>query len=422
MKYRNTLLVCILIVFSGWVGYWFGQQKLKLSFINWKPTVVVNRAPTAVNFPGEADFSMFWTVWDKVSQLYVDKSVLDPKKMIDGAISGMVAAIGDPYTVYLPVQQNKESKEDLGGAFEGVGIQLGYKDKQLAVMAPLEGTPAFLAGVQAGDFILKIVDKEAGIDQITDGIAITQAVKLIRGVKGTKVTLTLYREGLDKPFDVDLARDTIVVKSVTLKWLNDSQGEKIAWLKLTRFGDRTQEEWLEAVNQITLTCGLPEGKGCKGMVLDVRNNPGGYLESAVYLAGEFINAGKVVVAQQYGDGSKIENIVNRNGRLLEIPLTVIVNGGSASAAEIITGALQDHKRAQVVGIKSFGKGSVQQPEDFPDGSGVHVTVAKWLRPSGEWLDKKGITPDEEVTWDNPKEVTEANFQEDPQLTKAVEML
>lgn len=393
---------------------------MKLEFVNWKPTVVMNQAPSAASFPSEIDFSMFWVVWDKVSQLYVDKSQLDPQKMIDGAISGMVSAIGDPYTVYLPPQQNKESKEDLGGTFEGVGIQLGYKEKQLAVIAPLDGTPAYAAGVQAGDLILKITDKNAGVEQTTEGMAIPAAVKLIRGEKGTKVTLTLYRDGQDKPFDVELVRDTIIVKSVTLKWVENDSGEKIAWLKLTRFGDRTQEEWLEATGQIATVCGTTDNGLCQGMVLDLRNNPGGYLESAVYLAGEFLPPGKLVVAQQYGDGSKTENKVDRNGRLSDIPLVVIVNGGSASASEILAGALQDHKRAKVVGVQSFGKGSVQQPEDFPDGSGVHVTIARWLRPSGDWLDKKGITPDEEVTWENPKEVTD--YKEDPQMAKAVEIL
>jgi carboxyl-terminal processing protease len=419
MKYRNTLLVCILIVFSGWTGYWFGTQRLKMSFINWKPAIVVNKSSNLTGVPSEADFSMFWVVWDKVSQLYVDKSQLDPKKMVDGAILGMVAAIGDPYTAYLPVQQNKESKEDLGGAFEGVGIQLGYKDKQLAVMAPLEGTPAYQAGVQAGDLILKIMDKAAGIEQTTDGIAIPQAVKLIRGAKGTKVTLTLYREGKDKPFDVELSRDTIIVKSVTLKWVENKAGKKVAWLKLTRFGDLTQSEWLEAVNNINIQC-LNSGDVCAGMVLDVRNNPGGYLETAVYLAGEFLKAGKLVVSQQYGDGTKTENNVDRNGRLLDIPLVSLVNGGSASASEILVGALQDHKRSKVVGVQSFGKGSVQQPEDFPDGSGVHVTVARWLRPSGEWLDKKGVTPDDVVTWDGVGSTDD--YKQDPQLMRAMEIL
>jgi carboxyl-terminal processing protease len=253
----------------------------------------------------------------------------------------------------------------------------------------------------------------------TDGLSIPKAVKLIRGPKGSKVKLTFYREGVDKPFEVEMARDTIVVKSVTLTWVEGTKSRQAAWLKLTRFGDRTQEEWTEAVSEISAKCPKSDDQ-CAGLVLDLRNNPGGYLEIAAYLAGEFLKPGKVVVTQQYGDGSRIESKVDRNGRLIDMPMVVIVNGGSASAAEILTGALQDYKRAKVVGVKSFGKGSVQQPEDFPDGSGVHVTVARWLRPSGEWLDKKGIMPDTEVKWDEPTEVSD--YKQDPQLAQALKML
>jgi carboxyl-terminal processing protease len=414
MKLRNTLLVCILVVFSGWTGFWFGEKRLKLSFSNWKPAVVINTQPTLTGGPSQGDFSLFWEVWNKVSQLYVDKADLDTKKMIDGAISGMVAAIGDPYTVYLPVKQNKETKEDLGGAFEGVGIQLGYIDKQLAVMTPLDGTPAMRAGVRSGDLILKITDTAKNIDQPTNGMSLAEAVQIIRGPKGSKVKLTLARSGVEKPFEVELVRETIIVKSVTVQYVSGT-----AWVKLTRFGDRTKEEWGMVVEDVVANC-LNKGSECKGVVLDVRNNPGGYLEMAVYIAGEFLKPGSLVVSQQYGDGTKTDNRVDRNGQLLKVPLVVLINEGSASASEILAGALQDAKRARVVGVKSFGKGSVQQPEDFPDGSGLHVTVAKWLRPSGDWIDKKGINPDVTVNWDNASE--SARWEDDPQLSKAIEIL
>lgn len=397
---------------TGWMGFWLGEKKLEASFRNWKPAVVVNRNPALLAADQNVDFELFWTVWDKVNQMYVDKAKLDPKKMVDGAISGMVAAIGDPYTAYLPVQQNKETKEDLGGAFEGVGIQLGFKDNQLAVQTPLDGTPAMKAGVKAGDYILHILDKVAQVDRDTKGMPLPEAVKLIRGKKGTEVVLTMYRTGAKEPFEVTLVRDTIVVKSVTLEWL-EKDGRKYAWLKMSRFGDRTVEEWAQALSNMS-------AEKPAGVVLDLRNNPGGYLEGAVHLTGEFLPAGKLVVTQAYGDGSKIENKVNRNGGLLTVPLSVLVNGGSASAAEIMSGALQDAKRAKIVGEQSFGKGSVQQPEDFPDGSGIHVTIAKWLRPSGEWIDKKGITPDFEVEWDGGD--TGGDWTKDPQLVKAVEVL
>jgi carboxyl-terminal processing protease len=423
MKFRNIFLVAVLMAFSGWVGVWVGQERLKLSFANWKPTVLINRQPAFSSNPTDADFSMFWRVWDTVSKLYVDKSDLNAEKMIDGAISGMVSAIGDPYTVYLPPQQNKEAKEDLGGAFEGVGIQLGYVDKQLAVVAALEGTPAFRAGVKSGDLILRIQDERQKTDRQTDGISLAEAVKLIRGTKGSTVKLTMYRKGQDKPFDLNLVRDTIVVKSVTSEYIpvdeNKPEGEQVAWVKLTRFGDRTKDEWMAIVADISDKC-AKKGKNCKGMILDLRNNPGGYLDMAVYTAGEFLKPGQLVVSQQYGDGTKEDNKVDRNGRLLDTPVVVLVNEGSASASEILAGALQDSKRAKVVGVKSFGKGSVQKPEDFANGSGIHVTIAKWLRPSGDWIDKKGITPD--VIVEAGEATDSAKRSDDKQLMKAVEMI
>lgn len=419
MNLRRTFLTISLVVISGVFGYWLGQQKVKLSFVNWKPAVILNKTPALSSGSRSVDFSLFWSVWDKLSTEYVDKQELDSKKMLDGAISGMVAAAGDPYTMYLPLQKNKENKEDLGGAFEGVGIQLGYKDKHLAVMTPLDGSPAIKAGVKSGDYILNIKDEKKKVDLNTDNMSTEEAVKYIRGDKGTIVVLTLFRQGTEKPFDVSLVRDTIVIKSATVQFL-DYKGGQVAWVKLTKFGDRTKDEWLNVVTEINNKCVIASKNQCKGMVLDLRNNPGGYLNEAVDIAGEFLKPGQLVVAQQYGDGSREENKVNRNGQLLTMPVVVIVNEGSASAAEILTGALQDYKRAKVVGVKSFGKGSVQVPEDLPDGSGLHITVAKWLRPSGEWLDKKGIVPDIVVKWDVA--TPSAFWEDDPQLTKAINTL
>ena len=217
MKFGKYFLLLAVIILAGWVGYKFGTVEARLRFYNWKPSVVINKSPLTQlsSNPQEVDFSLFWTVWDKVNKTYVDKSKLDSKKMVDGAIAGMVAAIGDPYTSYLPVEQNKASKEDLGGAFDGVGIQLGYQDQRLAVMSPLEGSPAKAAGVQAGDYIIHIKDTVANVDRDTDGLSIPEAVKLIRGKKGTSVELTLVRPQVQKPISVSLVRDTIVVKSVS---------------------------------------------------------------------------------------------------------------------------------------------------------------------------------------------------------------
>ncbi len=423
MKTRSTFLILVLMIFSMWVGVFIGQQRLKLEFQNWKPALIVNKNPLTSQV-SEEDFAIFWKAWERVSDLYVDKTQLDAKKMVDGAVSGMVAAIGDPYTVYLPVRQNTESKEDLGGEFEGVGIQLGFKEKRLAAIMALDGSPAKKADVRAGDLILRIKDEKNNVDRLTDGMSITEAVKLIRGKKGTEVILTMYREGVEKPFDVRLIRATVTVKSVTLKYVlvnkDDANGKKVAWIELSRFGDKTQEEWMAAVNDVARTCGKKSFE-CPGMVLDVRNNPGGYLDMAVQISGEFLKAGKLVVTQRYGDASEEKLSVNKNGKLLDMPVVVLINEGSASASEIVAGALSDHSRAKLVGQKSFGKGSVQKPEDFEDGSGIHVTVAKWLRPSGEWIDKQGITPDVVVAQDESKKDSASEY-DDKQLMTAIGLL
>lgn len=406
---RKFISALLLIGISGYIGFLFGKQQLSWQFYNYKPSVILNKEPEVAK---EADFSMFWTVWDKLGQEYVDKKALNPKKMIEGAISGMVSSLGDPYTVYLPPTQNKDAKADLAGEFGGVGIQLGYKNNVLAVVAPVPDTPAERAGVKAGDLILHIKDVENKIDLDTDKMAIITAVGYIRGKKGTTVSLTLGREGSNAPINLDLVRDTIIDKSVTLKIIDN----KIAHLRLSKFGDRTPQEWQEAIAKI----------GDMPIVLDLRNNPGGYLEGSVYIASEFLGQGKLVVVQQAGDGSKIEHKVLRKGSLLKNKLVVLVNEGSASAAEILSGALKDHNRAKIIGMKTFGKGSVQSPEDFPDGSGVHITVAKWLRPNGEWIDKKGIEPDvkvepEKIDESKPRDTT-VEEQNDVQLKKAFEIL
>jgi len=392
---RKNFWIIVLLVLTTYGGFLTGEGKLKWSFANYKPAVIYNReTPRTLN----ADFAMFWQVWDKLNEEYVDKAALDPEKMVDGAISGMVGSLDDPYTVYLPPQQNQDAKDDLNGAFEGVGIQLGFKEKALSVVTPIAGTPADKAGVKSGDIILHIKDEIKKIDKDTTGMTLPEAVNIIRGKKGTEVELTLGREGEEKPMVIKLQRETIVVKSATVE-IKDG----VAILKLNKFGDRTQEEWTTAVDEIV-------SKNVKGVVLDMRFNPGGYLDGAVWIAGEFLPAGKLVVSQQYGDGSKFDNKVSRIGRLLKIPLVVVVNEGSASAAEILAGALRDHNRAKIVGVKTFGKGSVQQPEDFDNGAGIHITVARWLRPSGEWIDKKGIEPDVKIEGD------------DKQLEKAIELV
>lgn len=351
-----------------------------------------------------ADFSRFWDVWRRLEKSYVDPSKLDYAQMTWGAMEGLAQSLDDPYTQYLPPKENKQANEDLSGAFYGVGIELGYLEGTLAVVAPITGSPADKAGIRAGDLILHIKDEKKKVDIDTRGIALPTAVTHIRGEKGTSVILTLYREGVTKSFEQAIVRDEIVVPTVELKFITQ-EGKKIAHLELHKFGGRTDKEWLAKVAEILAA--RPAG-----VVLDLRNNPGGYLDGAVFVASEFLGSG--VIVKQEGRSESESYSVDRKGSLLSIPLVVIVNKGSASASEITAGALQDNKRAQVVGEQSFGKGTVQEVQDLSDGSSLHVTVAKWILPSGRWIGKEGITPDVKIEDDlETKDI-------DEQLDQAIE--
>lgn len=392
-----TILVAILTFILGWQ---LGHKDIQFQWDKYNPTVKFeNKEP-----PKDVgvDFKLFWETWDLVSKKYRDKKAIDQQKMFYGAISGMVSALGDPYTVFLPPEQQKSTKEELNGSFEGVGIQLGFnKDKRLVVIAPLEGTPAEKAGVKPEDIIVKIENKD------TLNMTLPEAVSLIRGPKSTQITLTTFREGDTEPQEIKLVRDTIVVKSVSVKF-EEKGSKKIAVIKLSRFGERTQDEWNEAVSGIL-------AQAPKGVVLDLRNNPGGFLEGAVFIASEFIDNGDVVV-QENSSGNRFPYKVNRQGKLLKLPMVVLVNKGSASASEIVAGALQDHKRAKLVGTKSFGKGTIQEAEELPGGTGIHITTARWLTPNGHWINEtEGLTPDVTI------EVGE-DSQKDLQLEKALELL
>lgn len=330
-----------------------------------------------------ADFGRFWEVWKRLERSYVDPAKLDYAKMTWGATAGLAGSLDDPYTQYLPPVENKQATEDLNGSFFGVGIELGYREGTLAVVAPITKSPAEAAGVRAGDLILHIKDEAKKVDVDTMGMTLPTAVTHIRGEKGSPVVLTLFREGGEKSFEVTITRDEIVVPSVELSWV-EREGKKYAHLELHKFGGRTDKEWLAKVGEIVAA--KPAG-----VILDLRNNPGGYLDGAVFVASEFMESG--IVVKQEGRSSSETYSVDRKGSLTKIPLVVLVNKGSASASEIAAGAIQDNKRAKIVGEQSFGKGTVQEVQDLSDGSSLHVTVAKWILPSGRWIGKEGITPD-----------------------------
>lgn len=391
----------LIVVLAFILGWQLGHRDLTLQWQNYKPQVnVLNQQPP--NEETNIDFTLFWNTWDLLSKQYIDKKALDPQKLYFGAIQGMVAAVGDPYTVFLPPQAQQTTKEQLGGSFEGVGIQLGYnKDKRLVVIAPLKGTPAEKAGIKAGDMILKIGDKD------TSTLTLPEAVSLIRGAKGSTVVLTTFRENDSKPEEVSLERDTIVVKSVEYQSKETKSGKKVAYIRISSFGEKTKGEWDDAVSQA-----LSEAP--QGVIVDVRNNPGGFLDDAVYIASEFLDGGKVMM-QENSSGNRQDISVLRAGKMLKLPMAVLINKGSASASEIFAGAMQDRKKGLLVGEISFGKGTIQSAEDLPQGTGIHITTAKWLTPEGRWIHNIGLTPDDKV--DSGDDTTI-----DPQLDKALSLL
>jgi carboxyl-terminal processing protease len=397
---RKTVIIIALILLSGGVGYWLGQNKISGGHTATKVSIVNKAAPREK----ELDFTLFWEVWDKLEEKYLIKDDIDRQKMFYGAIKGLASSLGDPYTAFLPPAENKRTKEDLHGSFEGVGIQLGYnKEKRLAVIAPLKGMPAEAAGVEAGDLIINIKDEQKGVDQDTINITLPEAVEKIRGPKGSVVTLTLLHEGETEPYDAEIRRDTIVVPSVEVEFIDN-----VAHLKLMRFGELTAKQWDQSIDKISKQPGL------RGVILDVRSNPGGYLKGSVNLASEFLTQGIIVKQEDYL--GRVETYsVNRKGRLLTVPVVVLIDKGSASASEILAGALQDHQRAKLVGTQSFGKGTIQESEELGEGAGIHITTARWLTPDGHWLDGQGLEPD--IVIEDDKET-----EEDEQLQKAIETL
>lgn len=414
---RTAIIILSFMLLSGGVGWWLGHRDVKIKLEKRPQVEIIDRTQPPSH--SEADMSLFWEVWDKLEAKYLMKEKLGAQKMVYGAISGMTAALEDPYTAFFPPKENKAAKENLNGAFEGVGIQLGYKQgNKLAVISPLEGMPAKAAGVKAGDLILRIEDENKGIDEETVGMSLPEAVEIIRGPKGTKVKLTLLHEDEEKPYVAEIVRETIVVPSVEVifgkvegdKWVEAETGD-IAWLRLIRFGEMTDEQWDQVVEEIK------KKRGAVGVVLDLRNNPGGYLDGSINLAGEFLPRGTLVVKQEQSIGkTSQEYSVVRIGRLTEIPLVVLINQGSASASEIMAGALRDHDRAKLVGEKTFGKGTIQEAEDLRGGAGIHITVARWLTPKGTWVHEKGLEPDIEVKNDPEKP------EEDRQLVEAIKAL
>lgn len=357
------------------------------------------------------DFSLFWKVWNDLQAKYVDKSKLDIQKMVYGAISGMVNSVGDPYTVFFEPVTAKQFAQEISGAFGGVGMEIDVKDNVLTVVAPLPDTPAAKAGIRTGDKILKI-DGVA-----TQGLAADQAVSKIRGKVGTKVTITIAGSD-NKPRDIILVRDTIKVPTVVWKNINQN-GKNIAYIQAFEFNSNIVDQFKKTIGEIEKTTPKTDG-----IIIDLRNNPGGLLDSAINIAGYFVPKGQMVVSEVFGDGTKNNYTADGTNELSKYRVVILVNGGSASASEILAGALHDDAHIKLIGEKTFGKGVVQELEDLDNGASFKVTVARWFTPAGINIQKQGIEPDISVplTDDQKKNIIFGDLDKDPQLQKALNVL
>ncbi|HYA92561.1 MAG TPA: S41 family peptidase [Thermodesulfobacteriota bacterium] len=322
------------------------------------------------------DLKVFTDVLGLIQKDYVEET--KSKDLIYGAIKGMLETL-DPHSAFMPPNMYKEMQEETKGRFEGLGIEITIKDSVLTVVSPIEGTPAYKAGILAGDQIIKI-DGEP-----TKNFTLMDSVKRLRGPKGTKVTISILREGFTKPKDVTLVREVIPVRSVRQELLEKNYG----YLRISQFQEKTDDEFEKAMKTLQ-----EESKGTlRGLILDLRNNPGGLLDQAVKISNRFIESGLIVSVEGRKEDQKMKFYAHPDGNLAHYPLVVLVNGGSASGAEIVAGAIQDQGRGVIVGTQTFGKGSVQTIIPLKDGSGLRLTTARYYTPNGRSIQAKGIVPD-----------------------------
>lgn len=384
------IVIIFCLVYLG--GYAVGHKNIVFEQNN-KPKIT----NLDLGKSSDIDFSTFWEAWNVIKDDFYEKD-LNYQKMVYGAISGMLASLKDPYTQYLDPEVSKQFNEDLNGSFEGIGAEIQAKDGALIIVAPLDGSPAKQAGIRSGDIIIKIDDVEV------DNYTFIEAINHIRGKKGTEVKLTIMRKDEENTQDITIKRDTIVVESV--KW--EMKDDNIMYVRISQFGEDTKELINKMADEALK-------KNVSGIILDLRDDPGGLLSECIDITSLFIPEGTVVIEKDR-DGKENKSQTTQLPRLKDIPLVVLVNEGSASASEIMAGAIQDTNRGKVIGEKTFGKGSVQNLVNLKDGSEVKVTIAKWFTPKGRGIDKEGIEPDIKV------EMTDDDIKNnrDPQLDRAME--
>ena len=393
---RNTSVVLLVAVFF-FLGIFIG--------FNNRPEIekVTGLSNKEVQVATEADFSPFWKVWNTINEKYPKADKITDQERVYGAISGLVGSLNDPYSVFFSPDEARSFEEEIAGNFSGIGMEVGIKDKVLTVIAPLKDTPAYRANIKPGDKILKIDSK------VTSGLGIEEAIKLIRGERGTIVTLTIFREGNRDPLEIKIERDIINIPTLDTELRKDG----IFVIKLYSFSANSVNLFRNAMKKFAES-------GTDKLLLDLRGNPGGYLDSAVDMASWFLPGGKTIVTEDYGDDKEPEIFRSRGYNIFndKLKFVILIDNGSASASEILAGAMQDHGRAKLVGEKSFGKGSVQEAIKVTPDTLLKITVAKWFTPNGNLIAEVGLTPDYLVEF-TKKDIDD---KKDPQLEKAVELL
>lgn len=399
-KYKIFLITTILVFVSFGLGVYLGKSGENIGY---KEPAVARSTSTVISIE---DMNAFWTTWKLLDQKFVytnkDAEKINDKDKLWGAIQGLAASYGDPYTVFMPPEESESFENDISGNFEGVGMELAVKEKNIVVVAPLKGTPAYKAGVKKGDVLISVDGKNIV------GSSLDEAIKLIRGKAGTDVVLTFAREGAILPVEIKITRGIIDVPTADTEIKGD-----VFVIKLYNFYALSSDKFRLALREFVES-------GNHKLILDLRGNPGGYLESAVDMASWFLPLGKIVVRENFGPDIE-EQIYRSKGYDVftnNLKMIILADSGSASASEILAGALQEHKIAKIVGTKTFGKGSVQELLKITPDTSLKVTIARWLTPNGTSISDGGLTPDYEV------KMTEDDLKsdKDPQLDKAIEIL
>lgn len=398
----NKLLTSILFIIVGFaVGMYVGYGQIAAE----TAPIELEHADIPDDVATKTDFSDFWEAWKQIEARHPDAAGIDDQEKVWGAIKGLVGSVGDPYSVFLTPDENEDLQTDLAGEFSGVGMEVGMKEDRITVIAPLKDSPAERAGLMTGDVLIKIDETYAS------NLSVDEAVDLIRGEEGTTVTITIVREGTDAPLEFPIVRAVIVVPDIETEYLAK---DKVFVITFSSFGENSRKEFEKALEEFAAS-------KSKKLIIDLRGNPGGYLSAAVDISSWFLPEGTIIVSENAPGESTEDHVFRAKGHFMkgDYKVAILVDGGSASASEIMAGALQQHDVARLVGEQTFGKGSVQELIPMSGGTALKLTIAEWLTPDGTNISKEGLTPDVEVKFDVER-YKKDKF--DNQLQKAIEIL